>query len=280
MLASLSSFFLAWAALPQQPPLPAAEPAASPWRVQDLCWRPWDGHSLALIQDAGDWRLLRLDPWLQPVAEAAGVGIPPQRLAASGFHWLLQGEDGRWQAWAGAGIGTPALAASAVPGPGWTLWTGPTPLLADPALEVAASGRRRLRWHPEAAELRLELAPWEHAGEIQWGPGWACLRFRSVRPMGPYVEWRREDGATRLLPVMADPSDPIWQKVYFEPIQPGMVLEFRHAPVRWVYPNRAWSPWRSLKVPEVLPGGERPLQVLGEETEPLPSSESELNSGG
>ena len=59
---------------------------------------------------------------------------------------------------------------------------------ANPSLDIVGPGSRRIRWHQDRQLLEISKAPWERVPEIEFGPGWATIRFRSSRALGDYLE--------------------------------------------------------------------------------------------
>lgn len=135
--------------------------------------------------------------------------------------------------------------------------------LADPvgATPRAAAGRALLL-QPDAGRLDLDLAAWEQAGEVEWGPGWATVRFRCTEPLGPTLEWRRGAGPVRVAACRPDPRDPLLQRFCLEGFEAGEEIFVRHHPLTPSFPPREWSEWARLDAPAVDPGGARPVTRL------------------
>ena len=230
-----SSWILLLCLAPQQP---IEDPV-------DLGWRPADGRVVVLC--AGGARLMQFDAELRPVRPVAELPLPGPRFDAVACRagvFRLRDPDGAWRVL----DGTPLAV-----GPGETAEAASLRLqvMAGRALQVDGDG-----------VLRLGLAPWEHAGEVEWGPGWATVRFRCSRRLGPFLQWRRPGGPLLEAAVVPDRRDPLLQRAYLEPVHAGERIELRHRPVTRTYPSRAWSAWVELRVPEVEPAGARPVTVL------------------
>lgn len=216
---------------------PLSEPTAA-------AWRPRDGQFAVL--EAGGSRLLILDANLRILSDTA-LGATFQGLAADPGGWLLEEPSGAVQ-WLSQ-PGKPAIHFAAEDLPG-----------GFPPPRLGPCGRR-LSLDAAHGSLRLGLAEWEHGGEIEWGPGWATLRVRVARVLGPAVEWKLDGGEPRRAPVIPDRSDPLLQRAYFEPVRAGQVLELRLRPPTPRYPDEEWTSWLRYEVPAAA-GGARPVSVL------------------
>ncbi|RMH04046.1 MAG: hypothetical protein D6702_04245 [Planctomycetota bacterium] len=214
------------------------EPLADPRAV---VWRPADGRVLVICE--GGRRIRTFDPFLRPLADLR-LPFAAAEAAVAGGAFLLRDRAGRVL----DERGRPA------PSPAGVVFTA--------ALECPGPGSRRLVLDPERGELRLGPAPWEHPGEVEWGPGWAAVRIRSSRPIGPAVEWRLAGGGSRLAAVRSDPDDPLLRIAWLEPVAAGTRIELRHRPAFARFPAPEWSPWYRLEVPAVAPAGPRPVTVL------------------
>ncbi len=233
-------------AWPQEPP-----------RLEAVAWRPFPGDVLLL---AGEGReLVLLDSLLREKRRWRWQGGRVAVAAAWGGRWWLRPEGGAWGLLPEPPPPAGPLAAAGLQPPPWE---GVVP---PPAGRAAAScpgpGGQRLRLATDGRAVILEPAPWEHRGEIQWGPGWATLRIRSRRPLPP-VAWRRADGPLEQAPLVVDPSDPVLRQAFFLPLRPGEMLELRPPRVQRRWPTPDPPAWLRLRVPAVAPGGGRPVTVL------------------
>ncbi len=93
-------------------------------------------------------------------------------------------------------------------------------------------------------------ASWEAEPSVEFGGNWVTVRFRSARPLGPYLEWKSADGILHLAEVMADRKDPLVQRAFLRGIKEGEVLQVRHLPQEFTYPARRWTPWKEYTMPK------------------------------
>ncbi len=208
-----------------------------------VAWRPTDGHVLVLC-DAGR-RIRTFDPFLRP-AEDRELPVVAAAAAGWGRAWLLKDAAGR----VFDPLGRPA--------------TAPPDLPFEDGLDCAGPAGRRFTVEAGAGVLRRGLRAAEHAGEVEWGPGWAAVRFRSDRVLGADLEWRVDGEAAQRARYRLDPDDPLHQIAWLEPVAAGQRIELRHRPVRYRFPPVAWTEWVALEAPAVRAAGPRPVTVLPE----------------
>ncbi|TAH38922.1 MAG: hypothetical protein EYC70_03140 [Planctomycetota bacterium] len=226
--------------------LAAQEPLPDPVAV---AWRPRDG-AYAVLAEAGQ-RLCLFDAQLRPLGQRV-LDRAFRDVAADASGWLLQDPSGA-VAW------LPSLEAAPLP---FSASVGADLFPRGGAGARTGPAGRALLLEAEHGRLRLGLAGWEHAGELEWGPAWATLRVRAARVLGPSVEWRRNGGGARAARVRADRTDPLLQRASFAPLAAGDVLELRLRPPTLRYPDADWTPWLRFEVPAVEPGAARPVSVL------------------
>jgi len=133
---------------------------------------------------------------------------------------------------------------------------------ANSSLDIVGPGSRRIRWHQDRQLLEISKAPWERVPEIEFGPGWATIRFRSSRSLGDYLEWRDAVGSIQHAELNVDPTDPMLQRAFIYGTQAGQEIAIRHLPYLRSFPALRWTPWKKLKVPAVLTDGIRPTIPL------------------
>jgi hypothetical protein len=129
-------------------------------------------------------------------------------------------------------------------------------------LQVVGPGGRNIRWQVDTGMLLRCVADWEDEGQLQWGPGWATLEFRSAHWLGPWLQWRDGQGVQHMSKVVVDNNDPLLQRVYLQGLFAGANISIRHRPVALSYPQQKWSEWIDLQVPQVDPSGQRPTLML------------------
>lgn len=220
--------------------------------VRAVAWRSQDGQCAVLHEKGRSLQIL--DAYLRPVTSfSLGNGeVGYQDVRSYAGQWLIFTEDARVYR-----LGADQALHD------WQLpWGMPSARVAEECLRTAGVGGRPLRFDPETQVLSFGLTGWEHPGEVEWGPGWAAVRFRCSRSLGPYVLWRTQGEELRKAWMEADRFDPLVQRAYLRPITNGQVLELRHRPLQVRYPSAEWSKWKKVKVPSVTLEGTRPVTVL------------------
>ena len=127
---------------------------------------------------------------------------------------------------------------------------GTTQDLLHPTLRTEGPSGRPLFWDSTTDMLTLGMASWEAGPSAEVGGNWATVRFRSVRPLGPYLEWKSTDGTLHLAELTHDRNDPLLQRAILRGIKKGEVLQMRHFPQEFTYPAKRWTSWKKLTVPK------------------------------
>lgn len=137
-------------------------------------------------------------------------------------------------------------------------------LLEDSSSHLSSSGPggRTVRWQSAERLLELGMTSWESVPEIEFGPGWATVRFRCARLLGDYLEWKDSSGARRHAQIYIDPEDPISQRAFIYGLQEGQAISIRHVPCVRTFPSFRWTAWKEIVVPMVELSGERPTVLL------------------
>ncbi|HEX9794676.1 MAG TPA: hypothetical protein VGC54_11895 [Planctomycetota bacterium] len=217
-----------------------------------IAWRPVDGR--ALLLDAGGKHLRAFDRMSAPAGTWETGRDDLVALTCYATQWILRDRAGdayRFDEDLGA------LETWQPPA-----YFDPFDGIAEPLVVAGAGGRKLVA---RACGLLEGLAPGEHAGEIEWGPGRATLRLRTRRPYTGFVEWRVADGPVQRAALQPDRSDPTLLRAFLEPVATGALLQLRHRPLVRSHPAKEWSGWREAAAPPVDPGGPRPVSVLAGE---------------
>lgn len=248
MLSALVSF-ASFAFLIQGSPPGAPARAVPDLRgALSVAWLPRDGTTLVLGRDGRT--LWRFDPGLRPAGERRLEG-EFRRVASWAGGWVLQNAAG----------GAARLAAFEAPLDPLPLPPGDD-IFAQPPFETRGPAGRLLRLDAARGFLEFSAAPWEHLGEVEWGPGRATFRARAARVLAPHVEWRADGGPVQSAALVTDRGDPLLQRAFLEPLRSGSVLRLRCRPPLCRWPAAEWTEWVELAVPDVEPGGARPVTVL------------------
>ena len=133
---------------------------------------------------------------------------------------------------------------------------------ANPSLDIAGPSSKRIHWHQDRQLLEIGMAPWERVPEVEFGPGWATVRFRCSRSLGGYLEWRDAGGAIQHANLHVDPTDPMTQRAFLYGIQAGQEIAIRHLPHMRCFPALRWTRWKGVRVPKVSAAGIRPVILL------------------
>lgn len=134
----------------------------------------------------------------------------------------------------------------------------------DQLLEIRGPGGRTIRWYPDQQILRMSASTWENTGELEWGPDWSRVEFRSGQSLGPWLQWMDAQGSMHMVRITEQKVDPTWQRAYLRNIHGGQTIRLRHRPLGYQYPHRPWTEWADLVVPKVDPAGLRPTSRLPE----------------